>query len=573
VSLRGRWIIVTGLLGLSTVIQVMMVCRAELPERDAIRFAACARQIESQGLLATLRGQHEEPLFLGAAWLARLGLERISGRLPAIGALSVQLPAALALVLSVVPVYYVSVRVYGATAGLIGAVLFCLLPKVCALGAQGMSDSTHLLFLCGAFWMMALWLTGRGGRGATARACSAAGHGVGAPPPERPVASSPAWLGLAGVLTGLAMLARAEALLLPAAFVVSLLMLQASPRWRGPWRRAAVGLGCLGAGMAVVLVPYVWAVGARTPGAAVARILARPDAVAPGELNLVTFSLQVDGDRPLSFDFKESGSIRRRGIAAAVTTLMRDLGIAYGYWAGVLALFGLWVVHKLPGQPVDWFVRTFLVVYCLALLGFAAKEGYLVPRNVAPVVALTVGCAGFGLIELGRRLPAWFSAVSPWGISPGRVARLVTSVLLMVTVGGYLYGVLEPVGDSRGAHRRAGRWLAAQATDAAIVLDTFGWTSLYSGCPTLLWSQAPRTLADPRLAYVVVEPWELHTSSDRSATLRMILETAGEPAAVFPGPMAGGQKRDVAIYRWSPDQFAAAAGRAAARVSPWKNAY
>ena len=89
------------------------------------------------------------------------------------------------------------------------------------------------------------------------------------------------------------------------------------------------------------------------------------------------------------------------------------------------------------------------------------------------------------------------------------------------------------------------------------VLDTRGWTGLYSGRKTYRCADARAAFADPELAYVVLERRELGFTGRRSRTLRYLLEVAGKPVASFDECESTGRaRRTVVVYRWRPERFA-----------------
>jgi hypothetical protein len=124
----------------------------------------------------------------------------------------------------------------------------------------------------------------------------------------------------------------------------------------------------------------------------------------------------------------------------------------------------------------------------------------------------------------------------------------VAWLLVAAAVLGCLARTLKPLHASRTAHRQAATWLAATATSPGAVLDTRGWTALYSGRLTYRPEAARVALADPRLAYVVVQRSELELGSRRSQALQQLLAQSAEPTARFRD--GSDRSRDVLIYRW-----------------------
>ncbi len=629
-----------GLLGLCCLVQVVLIRRATVPALDAVGFVEIARRIDDVGMLATIRSEREQPLFAAWVWLVHKGVKHVAGDFRSSWALSAQLAAAIPLVLVVVPVYLVSVRLVGRTAALAGCLLFCVLPEVSRLGADGISDSTHLFWFCLTFWAMTIYLTECGGQAervqglgfrvqgsgfrvqgsafkvqssglgdqrsevrgedsgaATLEAAgrrdsrvaevafgdrstrSAAGGPAELAPARnmaaayaRPSVSAgrgPGWLLAAGLFSALAVLTRAEAVLLPAAFVVALAAMQLRARWRQPWSRLAGHLACLGLGCGLVLGPYLVAVGATAPGPALARILGRhepgeeessPPGLAGGTPSAAAW--RMAGDEPMSFAPKETAtSLRRRGGLAAAGQFGKELAKAFGYLAGAFALLGVWRLRGVLRRRVDRFAQVYLLLFSLAVLGFTAREGYLSARHLVTLVVLGIGCAGYGALELGRRAADRRRAPGPGVGRAGQRQRALSRPAVawsavLLAMAACLWEALEPLHASRLGHRQAAEWLARQTDTPGIVLDTRGWTGLYSGRRTCRYDQARKAFSHPHLAFVVLEQRELEYASRRSRTLRHLLGVAAEPVAGFPQSEAARRGRHiVVVYRWNPERL------------------
>ena len=118
--------------------------------------------------------------------------------------------------------------------------------------------------------------------------------------------------------------------------------------------------------------------------------------------------------------------------------------------------------------------------------------------------------------------------------------------------------------ESRLGHRAAGEWLAGQGDPSGTVLDTQGWTGLYSGRETYVYEETPAALGDPHLAYLVLEGREVGYQSGRSRTLCWLIESAAGPVAEFPDPATRSPNQEsVVVYRWHAERFLSRARAAA----------
>ncbi|MEA1949836.1 MAG: glycosyltransferase family 39 protein [Planctomycetota bacterium] len=520
-------------------VQVVVVTRATVAGIDAVRFVGIARQIDAVGFLQTVRGEGEQPLFPLALSTTHGLLRAVAGESPSLWATSAQATAAAALVLAVVPVYFIARRLVGPTGGFIAGVFFCVLPEVARLGADGISDSMHLLFFALAFWGVLEYVRGD----------------------NRLIMIG------AGVSVGLALMTRVEAIVLLPAIAVALPACQFRAETRRTWTKLPDAGGALALGLAIVLGPYLIAVGPGGPrdsaaANAVLRILGRWHP-ASSEIETATASAvnwlrpsddntawQTADGRKVAFGVKEPGtSIRRRGYAAAAWQFVDELADAFGYAIGALSILGLvhlWRLGRLRPGPAELLVGAFSLLFALAAIRFTAAEGYLNARHLLLLVVLGIAPAGIATIAITHRLRSFLNTKglktkASWSLA-------VVVVLLAATC---LPVALRPLHAGRAAHRRAGCWLAG-AAEPGVVLDTKGWTDLYSARTTFQYDQARETFADRRLAYVVVQHGDLESCSDRAQTLHFLLHAAAEPAASFAGR---NENNGVTVYRWHPERF------------------
>ena len=475
-----------GLLLLAAaLIQGFCALRAAVPALDAVRFVALAERAGSESCWTLWTATGEEPLF--PFWLraVRGTAARISGGMPVNWATCVQLAAAIPAALSVVPVFLLSVRLVGERGAVAGTFLFCTLPVVVRLGAQGLSEGLFLFLFAFAAWTAVQYFQ-------THRSW---------------------WLAAAAVFSALATMTRIEGaalvlVLVPMVLIENLSLgsdFSASAKWRRVSHRllSAAAVLCL---FCLFLLPFRFASGSAPQTAE------------------STHGPQLEGESVAhSFAVKEK-SLRNRGVIAGGRQFAEEFAKAWNYIGLVGLGVGYWLLRG-NSRGGERFIHAFWLFFGGILLIFAIWEGYLAARHLLPMVATGAGCAAIGLLHIGNR-PAWG--------------------LFVIAV---LFGLLrtaEPLHAERAGYRFAGRWLAEQSGGAK-VLDTKGWTRLYSGRTTYQYDKAKEAFADTDLGFVVVDPRELTYDSPRSRTLSGLLARRGEKLAEFP-PLAP----RVAVYRWNP---------------------
>jgi 4-amino-4-deoxy-L-arabinose transferase-like glycosyltransferase len=492
--------ILVALLALACGVQAWMIARAVVPAQDAVRYVLMAQAYERDGVLTALRAESEHPLYPLFVWLTHCTMTSVDW------ALCAQLAAAAMLVLSVVPLYGLLLRLVDERAAVAGTVFYCLMTPVARLGADALADSTQLCLIIAAMYCLVR-----------------------------------RWWPICGILIGLALLARPEAVLLAPAIVLTLL-------WqREPWRRLATACCLLVAGIALVQLPYLLMTSSLTRNALVGRVLGRDQPVAtamPVEASSTKGWRTPDG-RKMEFGIKDrSVSSRFAGHLAAVKEYLRELPEAFQYWLGALALAGVWQLRRSPLQTFGRFAIVLFVAHSLAAIHLSAGLGYLSARHLLPFVPLILAPAGYAAAHAGSWL--WRRTGST-----SRALGWATVVLAGVAC---LPKTLAPLHPNRAGHRQAGQWLAADQGSPGTVLDTRGWTALYSGRPTLRYDVAKAAYRRPDLAYVVIEQRELELDSARARTLSHLLSGAAEQVALFAAP-EGRSQDNVLVYRWRPERF------------------
>lgn len=564
---------VLSLIGLSCLVQAWSIHQAVVPAPDAVRYVTMAQTMARDGIAQALRYEPEQPLFPALVWLSKATLTRVNLISPADWATAAQVAAAIPLILGVVVVYGLSRLLIGRSAAFASGIFFCLLPEFSRLGASGISDSVHLLFLTfGVFCAVRFFQSSRHNSYAVAHELSFS------------ILSKRflLWIFTSGVCLGVALLARAEALLFLLILMPALLVIPSVTIAKNPWSHRCASIAALACGLLVILLPYLWTSDALSPRAAEARLLggkglreALPLNVmggdGSGEPSYEAEAWTLPDGREMKFGRKDfSQSHRLHGYVAAGQELVAELALASLYVVGGLAFFGIWVGRRQLNRPIHRFLMAFAVVYLLTMWQMAAHRGYLSGRHLLIVVVLSLGWAGLGALRLGKLLRTLVQSLrSKWsgrqvvvsnGIRsmpatfrvPATLGLRWTVVLLAAVT--CLPRTLRPFNHQFTAHRQAIDWLAERDEQAGAVLDSRGWTALYSGRKTYRYEAARSAYRDPQLTYVIVEQHELEMQSVRGDTMRQLLSQAGEPVARFIDEWTSPQQA-VQIYRWSPQRF------------------
>ncbi|MHB8900348.1 MAG: glycosyltransferase family 39 protein, partial [Thermoguttaceae bacterium] len=427
---------------------------------------------------------------------------------------SVQFAAALPLAVLPLPLFLLGKRLVTPAAAVLGTTLVVGLPELAGLGAEGLSDSTYLLALSVALTFLVYHLQ-----------------------PVRP-SDPPTWPVLAaGAATALAALARSEALVLAAAFGI-LVAARAIRRREWPWRSAVPYL----AGLAMILGPYgvAWATVSREVVSAPARLQR------PSVLSFRADARWLEGEAP-SFAAKDpTTSIRHRGLAGAGLQLLEELPRTFAYFPGVLVLIGFAALRRRPASDADRLLQTYCVLFLGAIVFHTAREGYLSARHLLPLAVVGTACLGAGSLEAADWLARAFGRAGTRSPA-GWAAALVLATAAVCTASN-----LQPHHPNRIGHRSAARWLAENGRCGDHVVDTLGWTGLYSGLVTVPYGQSRGEWSSPSLRYLVVEDRELAYASRRSRTILGLTRQAGTLVARFSAPPTDGHAPCIVlVYRWN----------------------
>lgn len=526
--------ILSGLLLLACLVQAWVLAHATLPAPDAVEFVSVAQRLDRDGLGTTLREEPVPPLFPILVSLTHRALVQFGAIDASNWGASVQLAAAWPLVLAVIPVYLLLNRSVPRSAAIVGTVFFVLLPEVSHLAADGLSDSTALALFCLATWAAAMCFRE-------------------SMPPQ------PAWLLLSGAIIGFALTTRVESIVIPVSVVIALVASNLVSRDASA-ERVPRAVACLVCGLALVLVPYLWASETLAPDAAWSRVLGRRAAseslplnasAALLSTNAVDATWQLADGRPMVFGRKDtSSSTRFHGLSATLSEFISELSESFAVVVGLAALYGLWCSRGSGWRRVDVLLTVLAVVFTLCVLTVAAKSGYLAGRHLLPLVVLGLPWAGLGVLEGGRRIDEdpnciIHDAVVDWMLRWSPTVA-VAAVCVVLTV--------KPSFSVREHdYCRAVDWLQDQPEGA--VLDSAGFTALYSGRKTYRYDAARVAFIDPALKYVIVESTELNAESDRGQSMRLLMSSYATRAGNFNNfDFEHGGTRNVVVFYWDPQK-------------------
>ena len=516
---------------LALAVQCWLVARTPVTSIDSVRFISIAQSIDAQGLLSVLHTDREQPLFPLIVCGIHHVLDSAGIEQTTVWMRSAQTASVLGLLLAIPAIYLVARRMVGHTAATIGTTAFALLPEVARIGPDGVADAWHLAL---AAWSIALFFHA-GKR------------------------EKVFWI-VGGTLMALALLVRIEAVVAIGAVLLSPLLFRRVASDNGRNKLSLAQPACFMLGLAGVFLPYFYVCDTCQPTQAVSRLLGRAaaqetDRAIVNGPGLTAQKLEATDNTLLekvpglaTFSTKEPGkSIRRRGLFPASIKVAEETADLFGYWVGILGIVGALTVSSQRQQftQLDRFAWLLIGLLLSAVIWFTTKEGYVTARHLLLLLIPSIGSIGVGFLVIGNKIHGilntkpLLSRLSPLAVP--------TMLLLLMTL-----SHITPHRAHRSAYREAGRWLAEQSqqnTTPETVFDTRGWTSLFSTMPTYQAERAKDAFADPRLEYIVVMEEELLTSSDRSSTLRELLDQGAKRVAKFNSPDVRRPTDALVVYR------------------------
>jgi hypothetical protein len=498
-SLKRHGLRIGLLLVLAGALLGWLAAHTEVLFADGLRYVRQARMIDRGAWREGLAQAVDHPLYPLEIVLSHRLIG--GGESPDAWQAAAQGASILAGVLLIVPLYLVARELFGGSSALLAGVLVYAVPLTGHVFADGLSESTFLLFWTWGFWMALRFLR----------------------------AGTLAWLAPLIGCSVLAYLTRPEGLLLPLALAATLGVL---PFWRrlalsrAQWWTA---LGLLVIAPACLIGPYIAIKGGIATKPSVAHLLGTAPKAPP---------LAVERQHPL--DPNQSAAVTLAEAAKAVFEAVRD---AVSIPLLPMALVGLILVPRptpaagespAGGWGRVWlFVAIVAVASVLALVRLHATAGYCSPRHALILSLVLIPAAALGV----QQTVAVVSDVLMQHL-PGVVRAAIRPGLWTLVLGGLAFTLaprtLAPVNEGLGAYRTAGRWLRAHAAPGSRVVDVSGWALFYGDLPGYTFRTLESAPGDPSVRWVVAREAHLRGPWLYSAQLRDLIGAA-QPAAVFHG--------------------------------------
>lgn len=455
---------IVSLVAIAILLKVIVLLQHPILARDGIHHIKLAHDLSSRSWTTVLQEQPFHPGYGFTLLVTSIIFEAISpGPLtPSEWQWCAHISSSLAGILLVLPLYGLGRCFYSLRTAWLGCLCFLILPTVVQVTTDALTESWYLLFALSALWALV--------------------HGV------RSQRSS--WFVLAGLFAGTGYLVRVEAIIIPATFVVFVLVWRSKLESWLPTGASLRNLAILLACFFLPPLPYMMAIGKISNRPAVQTMAqAETPTMVMSDALLASQRLQdgVNGLRITSIQVLDA-------LEVVVQAHMR----AGNYFLWPLAALGLWL--QLRYRRMETGIALLLILFTLhsIMLGrLALTSGYTSERHTLLAVALSSFAAAVGMIAIHN----WVKRVVPWMWDHRRIHNAIGLVLLMALC---LPPAIRPLHHSQESHRQAGLWLRKQMKyHRDQLVDPYGWATFYAGL-----SFAPKVSHrdDPRYTFGIIDP-------------------------------------------------------------------
>ena len=490
------------LLAMTAALLTWGIHHTETSFADGLRYIRQAEQIDAGSWHDTALRGRDHPLHP----LAIAAMHRLLGR---DGPYSWQ-TAALWLsfsctVLLVVPIYLLTLELYGEGAAWLACLLAIINPLSSYIVVNVLSECTFLLP-----WTFGLWAATRFLRdGRLAWLLAAIGFGVAA------------------------YLTRPEGLLLAVALFTTLLMMPLFRARRLEMQQSLRHIACVVIGVLMLAGPYIAARGGLGTKPGIARVLALAPQSNPHALER---EKPLAADEPVFHTYRRATLRMVKILRAAVTPILFPFA-----FLGLLQL-----TLRKRNRRAAMFLVIVLGASAIALVRLHATGGYGVTRHgLVPGIVLTIAAAG-ALISLAARLRIpgrWLRLEQDTVGMPAPVwSVLLAGLILAINARGMEFNNSSPFAVY---HATAG-WLARNVQAAEQVLDMTDWSLYFSERQGYQFADVYKAPGDPATRWVVVRGPHVEGRWHYAQVIRELIG-GREPAAVIPARPAPGQLQ-IRIY-------------------------
>jgi len=353
-----------------------------------------------------------------------------------------QLVSVLASSLAILPLWFLTRRLFGERAALAAALIYALSPYPVRLSADVLTTGLYL-----ALTLLALW-------------AAVAGFGT----------WRPGWCLLAGLAAGLSYLVRLDGIVL-GALLAGWSVVWRPREWRAEPRRRALAVAALGLALAATAGPYLiylrldtgtWMVSRKTPVAYLQTSLSIPDFVAvtkpldpvPEQNDPTHPSAPEQAPASGGFAYKWFSALRRVLHESAETCPWQALPLlAAGLWAAFA---------RGPRRLETLFVLSIPLAFEAALWVFSASHQRESKRYTTPILVWLLPWFGLGTAWLGDQAAR----------RCGSDARRAFAVVLAIALLSLAPKTCQPIGGGRSGEKNAGVWIRDHATTRPPVIVT-----------------------------------------------------------------------------------------------------
>lgn len=536
-----------GLILLTAVMvpRAIVAARMVVPARDTFRYVSAAEQFQTKPFLETVRSIDSHPLYPFSYAMVKQALNPLFDIRGIDEAhrwvLAGQLWNLVCTIAFFTSAFCVGTRLWSRDAALTGCVAVAMLPRMVNYSVDILTDSLHAALWMSSFHAMVIgWQTKRGW----------------------------AFAG-AGALAGLAYLTRAEAFLLPLAFLCSALMTQLVSTWRWPWTRMATAVLLFYSGWLPLFGSYVSTIGSWSPRNSVNAMVGLPT-VAEARIPEPTVLAQID---PASMPAPPAGTgisavpppvlervnlvprefinpdgYERLPFMAAIVRLVWEIGQETRLW--LLVAFSLTFVLTW-GRSTRWpegLLPLFSLLGALAMLILLQmKAGYIAGRYLMPVMPLLGMYTMSGwhhVLAMVNRLPRchWERLWSEEVLQQRRKTAFA-SITAVVAFAACVPIWCKPLHRYRAGHLAAAHWLEQRTHPGEPVFDSTQFSAFFANRSR--WVPGDQFPIPFPFRYAVIDPSMVYRGN--SATFRVIaaVNEHGRVAATF--PREEGSKR-IGVY-------------------------